>query len=109
MKTEKLCKNCKFWRRGGSLNHEHGIFGNRPDVTGEIIIAKGSRGVPIVCSTDSKSEFGICLHPSIGSDYTNGWLGREDRMTDGVYAGCDEERAGLEVGQDFGCIHFQDK
>jgi hypothetical protein len=49
------------------------------------------------------------VHPSLGSDYVDDWLGRKlpEERTDGVYAGCDENRGHLNTGEDFGCVHFQ--
>ena len=102
------CKNCKHWRRGGSLVREHGRFGLNPDYTGEIV-GKTSDKQNVVCMADAKAKTGLCLHPALGSDYVDGWLNRklpEDRI-DGVFAGCGENRGHLATGEDFGCVHFQ--
>ena len=102
------CKNCKHWRRGGSLVHEHGKFGMNPDFVGEIVGATSDKSA-VVCMIDAKSKTGLCLHPALGSDYVDDWLNRKlpEERTDGVFAGCDENRGVLATGEDFGCVHFQ--
>lgn len=76
--------------------------------SGGEIVGK-NRQYSVVCLLDSKSKMGLCLHPSLGSDYVDDWLSRKmpEKRTDGVYAGCDENRASLNTGEDFGCVHFQ--
>jgi len=86
-----LCKDCKFWRRGGYFVIEN--------------------GEPVV--RESNRTYGLCLHPKIRCDLVSDCLDRElpteedgDPPIDGVVATCDEYRAELEVGETFGCIHY---
>jgi hypothetical protein len=101
------CKNCKHWRRGGCLVYENGRLGLNPTYTGEIVGSDGD-GRSIVCLIAQHAKIGLCLHPSIGSDCVDSWLNRSipDDRIDGVFAGCDENRGYLAVGENFGCIHF---
>lgn len=80
------CKNCKHFSKGYFQHSEIG---------------------PIIVWQDSK--FGMCLCEKVTSDNINDWLGREpkEQSIDGLYAGCDENRGSLSVGEDFGCIHFE--
>ena len=102
------CQNCTYWHRGGLLGYEHGRFGRNPDFVGEVVGATSDKSA-VVCMTDDKSKMGLCLHPALGSDYTDNWLNRKlsEERTDGVFAGCDESRGSLMTGEDFGCVHFQ--
>lgn len=86
------CKDCKYWRRGGYFTHGDGW------------------GIGIL-KQDENSKEGLCLHPSMSSDYIDGWLKRDRsrEINDGVIAGCDEDRADLQVGENFGCVHFEQK
>jgi len=83
------CINCKFFRMG---YFEHN--------------ADGSETIFI---DSDKEDLGICLHEKIGSDYKDGWLRTKTKIppNDGIYATCDEERAELSVGKNFGCIHYE--
>jgi hypothetical protein len=82
----KICANCKFFKMG---RFEHSVVGNNLKET-------------------NNPKDGICLHPKVGSDYKNGWMGLDiDLPKDGIYASCDEERGELYVGENFGCIHFE--
>jgi hypothetical protein len=101
------CESCKYWRRGGVLVHQCGKFGLNPSFIGEIVGSTSDKH-PVVCLQDEKSQMGLCLHPALGSDYVSGWLGRsaDGDRTDGVFAGCDENRGHLTTGARFGCIHF---
>ena len=96
------CKSCKHWRRGGAFTSHRPGYG--ASTSFETI------GAGVFITTDPKALFGICLHPSVVSDYTSSWLKRKIRHNepqDGVHAICDEERGDLAVGQDFGCIHHE--
>lgn len=56
-------------------------------------------GVPV--------NYGRCSHSKIVDDlYVDP---PKDRIfpSDGIYATCDEGRGELQVGKDFGCIHFE--
>lgn len=53
-------------------------------------------------------NYGYCDHPKIVDDL--GIPGKDTSMpTDGIYATCDEQRGELQVGEDFGCRHFEEK
>lgn len=103
------CKNCKFWRRGGWLDYK-----SRHNSSTEEVVRENENG-PIICHRNNGQNCGLCLHPSVTSDGRNSWLIDEDEdwskepktPEDGVYAGCDERRAFLYVGENFGCIHFE--
>jgi len=101
------CKDCKHWRRGGRFVHEKGIFGLNPDFVGEVVL-ETKKGPNIVCMVDPKAKTGLCLHPSMGSDYVDSWMERNSGLApkDGVFASSDDERGDLTAGEDFGCIHF---
>jgi hypothetical protein len=80
------CHNCKYFTTS-SFTHKH----------------------PIIVEDDG-SDFGICLHEKIYSDSVGEWLKRDyPAAKDTIVATCDEERAGLDIGRDFGCIHFENK
>ena len=82
------CINCKFFNLG--------YFGHNPD---------GSKFIE-----SDKLGGGICLNPKIGScDVKDSWLETNTQLPpdDGIYASCDEDRASLFVGKNFGCIHFE--
>lgn len=83
------CKTCKHWYRGGEFVH-------------------APEGRALNVCDDSRT--GLCLHPSMGSDYVDDWMQRKppQERTDGIYAGCDEGRGHVVMGEDFGCIHFQE-
>lgn len=57
------------------------------------------------------SRSGVCYNIKIASDYVEGWEGRnaapDEPCNDGLTATCDEGRAHLSLGKDFGCIHFE--
>ena len=69
-------------------------------------------GAVFYCTTKPDAVDGLCLHPAMGSDYIWDWRsvrpGTRSR-TDGVFATSDDDRGDLIVGEDFGCIHFQQK
>lgn len=104
-----FCKNCKYWRRGGELEYEEGRFGNCPELKGEIV--GKNKGRNIVCMTNNRLKSGICLHPVLRDCCTDSWLCRTSRPKprNGVFADCDEHRAFLTIGENFGCIHFEAK
>lgn len=85
----KLCKDCHFYDRGVFVMRNH------------------------VVELDQRNDgAGICLHPSMRSDYVHDWLARDksaEPPKDGVHATCDEGRGELQVGEDFGCIHWEKK
>lgn len=86
------CKECKYWNRGGYFEHDKVDWDKH------------------ILKTDETSQFGLCLHEKISSDYVVGWLKRSgEKFTDGIWADCDENRGAVETGQDFGCIHFEAK
>jgi hypothetical protein len=59
---------------------------------------------------DDGSDFGVCLHEKIYSDGVGSYMKRAyPTSKDAIVSTCDEERAGLDVGRDFGCIHFENK
>lgn len=43
------------------------------------------------------------------SDINDSWFGREGvkLKDDSIMANCDEDRAALDVGKNFGCIYFK--
>lgn len=97
----KTCKDCNHWRRGGSFSHH-------PSPGSESM--EKENGAVIHCTTKPDATHGLCLHPVMGSDYIWDW--RRTRLglpSTGVFATSDEERGDLLVGEDFGCIHFQQK
>lgn len=49
---------------------------------------------------------GRCFNPALISDVT---ANVGECPINGLYATCDEGRGELEVGEDFGCIHFEQK
>ena len=57
----------------------------------------------------TKPGRGICLNPKVTSDYSSDWLKQNVNgcPVDGAYASCDENRGDLEVGEQFGCIHWE--
>lgn len=60
-----------------------------------------------VIENTEKTDYGICLNEKISSDYVDDWMKRKvEKTTDGIYSTCDEGRGHLEVGKDFGCIHW---
>lgn len=82
------CKECRWWRRGHFQTAANGSI--------EII--------------EDNEPFGMCLHQKIQSDYVIGWTHQPHKRTqDSIEAECDECRAILHVGPDFGCIHFEAK
>ena len=87
--------------------YERGRYGRNPEYVGEVVGAT-SGGRTIICRIDPEEKSGLCLHPALSSDGTDSWLNRESRGTrsDGVHASCDDYRATLETGEDFGCVHF---
>jgi hypothetical protein len=82
------CKDCKHFARGGIFQHKE------PNLI-----------------LDETKHNGLCLNQKVASDHVDGWLSRETLpyQTDGIYAGCDENRGYLLVGENFGCIHFEQK
>lgn len=61
------------------------------------------------CHIENSEEknYGICLNQKVSSDYVDAWMKRPgDKSTDGIYATSDEGRGYLEVGKNFGCIHW---
>ena len=62
----------------------------------------------LMSTEDDGSDFGTCLHEKIYSDVLHSWMDRNFQKTkDSIVSSCDEERSTLEVGRDFGCIHFE--
>lgn len=100
------CDCCKFWRRGG-------YFDRVPKDSDQEIVLRDPPDGPFnphhIAVMTGESVMGLCLHPSIGSDYSEGWLkrGLTSERPDGVFAGCDESRGCLETGERFGCIHHR--
>lgn len=111
----KLCKTCKHWRRGGQFDWKNGIFGNLPTKEGDLILTRTiiGRAESVIISQNIEDRFGLCLHEKVSSDYVNDWLNRGlNDSTDSIYAGdeyASDNGAGLRVGEDFGCIHHEEK
>lgn len=86
------CASCKYFAIGKFIHNTDSL-----DKKDKYCIVKD----------DNKSDFGICLNAKISSDYVNVWTERTPtQSTDGIYATCDDERAYLQVGKDFCCIHY---
>jgi len=94
MSNNKLCKNCVYFRLGCYFKNNYGTDSDLHylELTDEV---------------DDKKH-GICLNEKVGCDYVDHWTKRLERKPDSdwIYASCDEERAFLSVGKDFGCIHW---
>lgn len=110
------CKSCIHWRRGGSFDYKNGVFNNR-QIQGEVVgLVKDpfdqTSMREIICKTSSEATFGICLSLKLRADITDSWLGRSHNhiTCDSLIASDNnEERASLETGELFGCIHFSPK
>jgi hypothetical protein len=102
------CDTCKWWRRGGFFHKD-----DRVNPQGEILIPEGKDTKWVLHSISvsvREGKYGLCLHPAIRSDCSDGWLERDPYTgNDGVIAECDEQRAGLSVFEKFGCIHHEPK
>jgi hypothetical protein len=86
------CKDCKYYRIGHFDYND-----NKEKVFIDTDIA------------DIRS-YTICFNDKISSDSIDKWFNRAiGEREDGVYAECDEERAWLHIGKNFGCIHFEQK
>lgn len=84
------CKNCKFFRLGSFIEKIS------EDITAGVLV-----------SGKGKNEYGHCLNEKIGSDFLSSFIKKELKIEpDGIYASCDEDRGMLEVGKEFGCIHW---
>lgn len=107
-----LCKDCRWWRRGGHIdrvdvNSACEILVESPDPKSFKFWGPHKIAVLLGKHTD---RLGMCLHGKMGSDCRDSWLGVEsDRQVDGVYAASSEFRAYLIVGEHFGCIHWEAK
>lgn len=101
------CKTCKWWYGGEAYER----FSECPEGW-EFVRSCGEKfETPcVVCVKDDRTaNFGICRNPKLMSDSVISWEGRKflEHNYDGVMANCDEERAHLSVGCNFGCIHHQ--
>lgn len=105
----QTCANCRHWRRASWFSH------NTEKCLEHVQRADGTLTAVGIKSDDSEDQrFGLCLHPSMRSDCGDSWIYGGDNPLpadhdDGVRAECDETRAWLHTGQNFGCIHFYPK
>lgn len=82
------CRNCKHFGQG--------------------VFRHGANG-PVIEPVPNM-QWGVCLHPKVASEYVIDWLHREKQsepVSDGLLASCDEGRGDIQVGPNFGCIHFE--
>lgn len=85
------CKNCRYFMEQDCFVPKHYI-----EQFPEIYALKGNE------------ISGFCANPKIQSDSIDVEK-YEFEIRDGLVATCDEQRAILRVGKDFGCIHFDRK
>lgn len=75
-----ICKNCKYYQPF----EDHSMYGYL-------------------------LSYGRCAHFKIVDDLAV-YPSKDSNMPkDGIYATCDEGRGELQIGEDFGCIHFEIK
>lgn len=58
----------------------------------------------------SEDGRGVCINPKVSSDGTVGWWhgGKyPERTPDSIFADCDENRGHLDIGPEFGCVHWE--
>lgn len=86
------CASCKYFSTG-NFTHNTDVFHSEDGCRIENDVAE--------------KDYGICLNEKVSSDYVDDWMKRKvDKSSDGIYATCDEGRGHLEVGKDFGCVHW---
>lgn len=97
------CKNCKYWKRSILYKFEypsnHQIeYTDRPDCFG------------FQCLGIIESKFGECQHPKIKYNDTGTHIQREQLTPDLLlYEDSDCFNVWLTIGEDFGCVHFEEK
>lgn len=102
------CKDCKWFARGGSFEDM------------EWIKNSGCKTHPLsdITVIDEKSANGICLNLKVTSDFDMDWIHGSnyhemiEKMkygNDYLFSTCDESRGEIEIGENFGCIHFEQK
>lgn len=94
------CKDCMYFILGGYWCREE--YGG----DAEIVLRYGDKQIR---RRREEKDFGICVHDNVRSDINDSWFGREGvkLKDDSIMANCDEDRAALDVGKNFGCIYFK--